>query len=56
MAGPRLEVHFQSDSISLELPEDGLALPNGWAIRPLGPLVVSVYILAQRGCHMVYTD
>ena len=43
VAGPRLEVHFQSDSISLEIPEDGLVLPNGWAIRPLGPLVVSAY-------------
>lgn len=53
MAGPRLEVHFQSDSISLEIPEDGLVLPNGWAIRPLGPLVVSAYIPAQRGDYMV---
>lgn len=44
LADLQFEVKFEGDSISLELPEDGAVLPNGWAIRPLGPLVVSPYI------------
>ena len=41
-ARPDLEVVFEVDRISLELP--GSDLPNGWKITPLGPSVV-------RLCH-----
>ena len=41
ISGPDFEVQFKENSISLEVPEDGICLANGWAITPLVPPVVS---------------
>ena len=41
ISGPDFEVRFEGDIISLEVPEDGTYLPNGWSITPLVPPVVS---------------
>ena len=42
ISGPDFEVQFENEMISLEIPEDGICLKNGWAIRPLVPPVVSL--------------
>ena len=42
IAGPCFMVQFENDSISLEIPEDGVCLENGWTITPLIPPVVSL--------------
>ena len=34
-AGPYLEVIFDGDEVSLDIPEDGITLPSGWSLRPL---------------------
>ena len=34
-AGPYLEVTFDGDEVSLDIPEDGLNLPSGWSLLPL---------------------
>ena len=34
-AGPYLEVTFDGDEVSLEIPEDGINLLSGWSILPL---------------------
>ena len=41
ISGTDFEVQFEEDTICLEIPRRGLYL-NGWEIRPLGPLVVSL--------------
>ena len=41
VSGPDLEVEFETDNISLSIPEDGICLQNGWTIKPLVPPVVS---------------
>ena len=42
ISGPRFQVQFESDIISLAIPEDGICLENGWTITPLVPPVVSL--------------
>ena len=39
-SGPYLPVEFESDSISLEVPSEGVILENGWRIVPLFSPVV----------------
>ena len=34
-SGAGFEVQFEDEAISLEIPEDGVCLQNGWAIKPL---------------------
>ena len=34
-AGPYLELTFDGDEVSLDIPEDGLSLPSGWSLLPL---------------------
>ena len=41
-SGPGFQVKFQDQAISLAIPEDGVCLPNDWAIKPLAALVVSL--------------
>ena len=43
VSGPDLEVEFETDNISLSIPEDGICLQNGWTIKPLVPPVVSFW-------------
>ena len=45
--GPHLEVEFERDRISLELP--GSELSNGWTITPLAPPVVRVCSFSRFG-------
>ena len=33
--GPHLPVEFEASSITLELPDDGVALGEGWKLLPL---------------------
>ena len=33
--GPYFEVNFDGEEVSLDIPKDGINLPNGWAIQPL---------------------
>ena len=40
--GADFEVQFEDEAISLAIPEDGVCLPNGWAIRPLVSPIVSL--------------
>ena len=54
LADLQFEVQFEGDSISLELPEDGVVLPNGWTIRPLGPLAVSAYAYMIIKCLLEF--
>ena len=35
-------VAFQSESITLDIPEDGVQVKGGWSIQPLMHLAVSV--------------
>ena len=41
-SGLGFQVKFKDEAISLAIPEDGVCLPNGWAIKPLAALVVSL--------------
>ena len=34
-AGPYLEVIFDGEEVSLDIPEDGVTLPSGWSVLPL---------------------
>ena len=40
--GAGFEVQFEDEAISLEIPDDGVCLPNGWRIRPLVSPIVSL--------------
>ena len=40
--GAGFEVQFEDEAISLAIPDDGVYLPNGWAIRPLVSPIVSL--------------
>jgi len=51
--GPHLEVEFERDRISLELPESDL--PNGWTITPLGPPVVWLFISNHLELYDVFS-
>ena len=42
--GPDREVMFEEEQIILDIPEDGIVLKNGWAIRPDGNPVVSLLL------------
>ena len=42
-SGAGFEVQFEDETISLAIPEDGVCLPNGWAIKPLVSPTVSLY-------------
>ena len=42
-AGPYLEVIFDGEEVSLDIPIGGIILPSGWSLRPLVyPTKVSV--------------
>ena len=42
--GPYLDVTFNGDEVSLNIPEDGITLPSGWSLLPLAyPTKVRVY-------------
>ena len=34
-AGPYMQVTFVEDEVSLDIPEEGIALPSGWSLVPL---------------------
>ena len=34
-AGPYLEVTFDGEEVSLEIPKEGITLPSGWSLLPL---------------------
>ena len=40
-SGAGFEVQFEDEAISLAIPDDGVCLPNGWAIKPLVSPIVS---------------
>ena len=40
--GAGFEVQFEDEAISLAIPDDGVYLPNGWAITPLVSPIVSL--------------
>ena len=42
--GAGFEVQFEDEAISLEIPDDGVCLPNGWAITPLASPIVSLMV------------
>ena len=42
--GAGFEVQFEDEAISLEIPEEGVCLPNGWAITPLESPIVSLMV------------
>ena len=46
--GPDLPVGFESDSISLEIPDDGITLEDGWKIVPLFHPVVRKFIVVNQ--------
>ena len=46
--GPGFEVQFESDTICLAIPEDGVSLQNGWEIIPLIAPVVSSNICSKN--------
>ena len=46
--GPGFEVQFESDTIRLAIPEDGVSLQNGWEITPLIAPVVSTKICSNN--------
>lgn len=46
--GPGFEVQFESDTIRLAIPEDGVSLQNGWEIIPLIPPVVSSKVCSKN--------
>ena len=46
--GLDLPVEFESDSISLKLPPEGVMLENGWRITPLTPPVVRKFIVGHQ--------
>ena len=41
--GAGFEVQFEDEAISLAIPDDGVCLPNGWAITPLVSPIVRLY-------------
>ena len=41
-SGAGFEVQFEDEAISLEIPDDGVCLPNGWRIKPLVSPIVSL--------------
>ena len=46
--GPDLSVEFESDSISLQLPPEGVMLGSGWKIDPLiHPVVRNLIVIHQ---------
>ena len=34
-AGPYLRVTFDGEEVSLDIPKEGIILPNGWSLLPL---------------------
>ena len=60
--GPRFEVIFDEDEVSLEVPEDGITLPNGWSLLPLVYptkvriwVVILIIIIYIYICNSYYT-
>lgn len=44
--GPRFEVIFDEDEVSLEIPEDGITLGNEWSLLPLVyPTKVRIWVV-----------
>ena len=35
--GPYLDVTFDGDEVSLDIPKEGIIVPSGWSIQPLVP-------------------
>ena len=47
-SGPHLSVEFETDTISLEVPSEGVTLENGWRIFPLLSPVVRKLIAGKH--------
>ena len=49
--GPSMSVEFESDSISLQLPPEGVTLEGGWKIIPMSPPVVRNLIVGHQNLN-----
>ena len=50
--GPYLEVIFDGEEVSLDIPMEGISLPSGWSLRPLVyPTKVCVYVGGEVFFH-----
>ena len=47
-AGPYLEVDFEGEEVSLDIPEDGVMLESGWSVLPLA------YPTRVRDLHFIH--
>ena len=47
-AGPYLEVDFEGEEVSLDIPEDGVKLESGWSLLPLA------YPAKVRDLHLIH--
>lgn len=52
--GPYLEVIFDGEEVSLDIPMEGINLPSGWSLQPLVyPMKVCVYVWGEVFLHFV---